>query len=68
MTYKFEYEDVDHNKHTRYYNALNLDTAKVMFKATMEHIQGDSGREIEGIQIKEVLEKKENHWEPTFNL
>ena len=37
MKYKFRYEDPDHKKHVRYYNALNPTTAHEMFKATVSH-------------------------------
>lgn len=63
MTYKFEYEDGNHHKHIRYYNALNAETAKTMFDATMEHKQGDNGKMIESVRIIDVLKKEEDHWE-----
>lgn len=63
MTYKFEYEDRDHHKHARYYHALDADTAKTMFQATMEQIQGDNGKPTEDIHILDVLKKEEDHWE-----
>ena len=63
MTYKFEYEDGDHHKHVRYYHALDAATAKVMFDTSMEHNQGDNGKQIEGIHIIDVLKKEEDHWE-----
>ena len=41
MKYKFKYEDSIGQKHIRYYNALNVNTAREMFKASVEHSFGD---------------------------
>ena len=41
MKYKFIYEDSQCLQHTRYYHALNVNTATEMFKASIDHSFGD---------------------------
>jgi|TARA_B110001454_G_scaffold218503_1_gene246652 hypothetical protein len=49
MKYKLEYEDSNHKKHARYYSAIDPNTAKEMFKATVDHSFGDKEVTILGL-------------------
>jgi hypothetical protein len=64
MTYKFEYEDRDKQRHVRYYHALNIDTARSMFEITMDQLEGDGGV-VEDIKILDVLKMEKGNWKHT---
>ena len=62
MKYKVKYKDSQQRPHVRYYNALNSNTAKEMFKATVNHSLGNE--KVCDIEVLK-LDEEEHKWLPT---
>jgi len=56
MKYKISYKDPNQNLHVRYYNALDSNTAKEMFKASVDHSIK------EPVDLLSIHRLEEKHW------